>query len=656
MLAHFSSMDDPKTIALADSYLERIINQSLDDLVSGIDVADSKYEVLKDALRKLVRQKIGRQEGLLRLHRMLRTGRIDSLSSRPMPLHGVAIQKFSDWQRSMTSFGDSLRDEWDSALLCAGKTSHSHRTLDAAALSQIDLRNRYARDAGSSERVIYITADAHVILAARKIAGEREGESFAFSYVRHPMAFLDEIGLAINDGQDESGASLIDWMDVLLADSSDLRYKPDDVAAGEIRERWRKLSLVQEDQLFLKLGLDDLVRFAQSEVELVGLDEAAVRLQDKADDGEAAAWRGCFDIAIDFALRRDPVDVQQVLRSAPPICFEGWPNAGLAVERFKFWGAKGVPSRKEFEDAKAQLEDGEDQSGYAYYLAAASFFAARGDWVPAAALSAFSRSVSLRPGKKLSDGSNGREASYLEAVSRRHLARSLFDLKLPSARLEECRSILKEEERAWIGPMKIVPERFDLEKLDIKQVTLFFHWLREVSPKKLATEFRELFSEYMDLWRVNLVPQVDKQLTEGNADFHLGSEAHVLVQTEVRTIVSSLSLLTGDAISRDALPAADVEALLGRLVVLRRWNAHQVAASDDHPAQDSSVLAQLSVFVASALVDEAYGRSANRAALFEGQQILRKRGLRPLVLYPYDARRFKAMQSILRRNMKRVHG
>lgn len=658
MLAHFATMEEPETLKLADELFDRMMVRTVDGLLTQLGAGIDR-DSIGSSLRQLIQQKVGRHEGLRRLQSMLSDGKIDSLAARPVKSLSSQSRQLAELQAEHRALEEDLVGKWNNALLKAGKVSGPHRNLDARALTQIQLRNMFAQKLNSSERVIYISADAHVLLAAEEIPVDGSERSFAKAYLRHPIAFLNDIGLGFGTAADVQNAapangtsSILDWIDVLLAQSTDLQNRTDESAADDIRKGWRALSKIQEDQLFVQLGLEEIERLARDELSSGDPDKAVANLQEAAMKGEADAWRRCFDIAIELALRKNPGEHQRVTRSSPPICFEAWPAAGAAIEQFKLWGSSVVPKRVDYDAVRRQLEAGEDKTGYAYYLASATFFAARGDWVPAAGLAAFSRTVASRQRLDEDNGARGREANYFEAVARRHLAKGLSDLARPIELLGECLRIFSKEKARWDGPMGIVPERFDLEKLDIEQTDLLFRWEAETEPHRFEQRICSLLAGYSRLRTEVLAPQVDSWLSGKIPQPVLGSEGYALIQCEVRTIISALMLLTIDELSKPNFPASLIEPMLDRLAWLRSETSRISKKVALPPTQDSSFMAEMAVVIARSLVNEATRRRQDLAALRTARSELDKPVLRPHMLYPFDERRFRAMRAILKRGLR----
>lgn len=667
MLANFSSLDDAETLRLADDLFRELEARTISKLEDRLRAVDLEPSHLAEPLRAKVRQKIGRHKGLDRLEMLFEGGAIEQLSARPMAgvnylaaLTGQG-QRFEDVRDELRQREQAVYDKWDRALTEVGK-SEPHKHLDAQALTQIELRNLAAQQGGSSERTLYVTVDALVILAAETIEVEHLGCSFAEAFVRHPAAFLNDIGLgvgrtsAISEVKSDSEAvSILDWIDVMLSHSAAppplgaSKKAAEDWArnaVSEIRTGWRELSDLQEDQLFFQFGIEQIEQSLHEQLEGADIAMVIARLRDEVIEEEARAWEHCFRVAIHLALHVQPQDYQRPTRSSPPICFEGWPLAGEAIEQFKIWGARGLSSRADYEAESKQLEGGEDRSGYAYYLASSAFFAARGDWAPAAGLASFARERAFLAGVDDRRGANGREACYLEAVARRHLVRNSAELARARELIEECETIFAaEKERARVS-LDIVPERFALELLDIDQTELLFRWDAEQDFEDVRSAMTMLLGRYRDI-QVQLQRQVDLRLLD-KTPMLLGSEAYVLVQTEVRTIISALLLVSVGEIPLDDSVRPHLRRFLDRLPRL-----HKAASSKRRgplalaETQDGSVLAEVAVTVVSTLLARAAGQRPDRHAIREARRALDQKVLKSHRTFPFDARRFDRMRDML---------
>jgi hypothetical protein len=663
MLAHFASLDDPDTLTVADALFEKMMSRSVHTLLGHLQPTGVDLEAVNGPIRTLVRHKVGRQEGLSRLQRLFRSGKIDELGSRPVRTLGPKPRQLSDWQAEHRGLEKQLVTDWEDALAVEGKSNTGLRASDAQALTQIQLRNMFAHQENSNERMLYITLDSHVLLAAEQVRVDYLDCSFADAFIRHPVAFLNDIGLGVGrpppltkPNSSDEPASILDWLDVLLAQVSDnttAQPKVSDVEAAQlIQKSWSELSDIQESQLFLALGLEHVEKLFKEHAATGDLEQTIEKLQLAVVESEAKAWRECFNVAIELALRRNPRDRPKPTRSSPPICFEAWPEAAAAIEQFKLWGFEGVPNREAYDGESLRLERAEDNTRYAYYLASAAFFAARGDWEPAAGLAAFARTTAYRRDPETRGGANGREANFFEAVARRHLARHRSDLSRASELLDECRRVYREEKLEWPYPGDIVPARFTLEEVDIAQIDFLFQWGAGLAQSAAEQQAFDLLDNYESVI-ASLSPRVDLLLASDLLDPPLGSENYVLIQTEIRTIVSMLLVIGLDVFGRDRLPVKQIERLLSRFELLRAAGTDgRLPRRNLALTQDNSFVADLAVVVSSALFAEATRRRQDRDQLHHMHTLLQDSALGPHILYPFDAKRFSAMRAVLRRAIR----
>jgi hypothetical protein len=667
LLANFSSFDDPRAKALADELFRDLESRTIKKIDDKLRQADLIPTDLTELLQKMVHQKIGRQEGLRRISALFDGGLIEKLSARPLlgvsPLRPFSAfpQKLGDVQEGLFQRRQRIYDKWYDELGKIGKQD-PHRKLDANALTQIELRNQVAHEHQSTERTLYITLDSAVVVAAERVRVDYLNCSFADAYVRHPASFLNDVGLgvgrtsAVDRKTDGESVSILDWIDVMLNKSSpQLEVQSSDKIdqeraarlADEILEGWHDLSEVQEDQLFFQLGIAQIERSLHEKLSAEDIKTALDKLRDEVIEEEALAWENCFRVAIQLALNVQLQDLQQPTRSSPPICYEGWPDAGEAIEQFKMWGAYGLRSEKEFEDVRKQLEEGEDKSGYSYFLASAAFFAARGDWAPAAGLASFARELAYRLSSTDRNGANGREATYLEAVARQHLVRHSGELARVVELVEECKQIFEEEEAQANASLQIVPERFDLELLDIQHVRCLFRWDAEDDSVLLRSDMRALLDSYGALQH-RLQRQVDPLLTN-RAPMVLGGLAYTLVQTEIRTIISAFLLVAVNQINLadDVRARASVSDMLSRLSLLSAPSSKRRGDWKLVQTQDSSILAQVAKASVRALLARAEGRHPDRTLIREARNALRRNGLNSHYTFPFDERRFEAILATL---------
>ena len=155
----------------------------------------------------------------------------------------------------------------------------------------------------------------------------------------------------------------------------------------------------------------------------------------------------------------------------------------------------------------------------------------------------------------------------------------------------------------------------------------------------------DLFARYHGLQR-RLQEQVDRNLI-GNKPMVLGSLPYVLVQTEIRTIISGFLLVAVGEITLGESVSDQLSTLLVRLSILHTASSRRRNTLMAVETQDSSMLAKVAVAVVSALVAHASGRHPDRKLSRDARLAINDKGLRSHRTFAFDSRRFNAMRHIL---------
>jgi hypothetical protein len=129
-----------------------------------------------------------------------------------------------------------------------------------------------------------------------------------------------------------------------------------------------------------------------------------------------------------------------------------------------------IVSQYEARLSVVKQETGEDFQ-YAYYLAHAALFAARGDWRIGAILAIRAIGKASHPEPESETTGHGREACYLAAYCLRHRARTELDLDEAETYLNRAIQI-HEKELAKKPSLLALPERFESEKLALVMTKL----------------------------------------------------------------------------------------------------------------------------------------------------------------------------------------
>ena len=170
-------------------------------------------------------------------------------------------------------------------------------------------------------------------------------------------------------------------------------------------------------------------------------------------------------------------------REGPRPCFQGRPHLLKFVEEADGWlSGKGQFSKDEYRELLTKVRD-EDNSGYSDYLGHAHLLALQGHWSSAAILCLRAKER-CDPEVSSADGSNGREANFLEAFYRRLSATKGSQLIGLSDLIDKAEKIFESEKRilrsqgedlqAW--PHDPVPERFTSERHALRITEFLFEW------------------------------------------------------------------------------------------------------------------------------------------------------------------------------------
>ena len=697
MADHFAAVDPEKPSSFHQQLTENLemhLAASMQEQFPGLNIEDE--DNFKPMLKRLIRNGIGKTAGKKRLGSLFSKSRIAPLGWINQGVTRRGFQNLGDVaqerKRGLASLSER-QTAWLQLLVEAGKPENAQRERDARALAEVELWNEAAsqRDKpGKSERMLYLTADTHVHRAALAYTPPWETDDFATSYVRHPTAFLEDFGVGswkeerVHEAPSSHAASLLEWTDVLMSDYANLReadfvgherlapetrrqirdfHNKHPGESGKVQKSWRNVTDIQERHLLGELGFLGLIEKISNEnpeLRLAGSDGRIKDFHDaflaKVMADEADAWESCFEVAAEMLLKRDRTR-RVPTRSSPAICFESWQGAGLAVEQFKYWGLNTERfDAQAYRDHRKKLKE-IDTTNYAYYLAFAALFAGRSNWDAASALAAFAREVSNQTSEEERRGANGREAAFLEAVCRRFMAVRASDLDRVEFLLDEVDSIFKQElisQVHFTSPEdggRIVPERFKLERLDVEQTRLLFDW--DFKTKGSANSDRRddllpLFEAYNELHKA-LASWLDTWLKRHpTEEGTLGTIGHVMMQTEIRTIISTFSLFSLDI---EGLPDQVVDVvrkMLDRLEELQSLSERERGKL--RLAPDKSYFANVVTSATRALLGEARRGPIERdAEMKRAKELLSDRFINLNSVYPFDPDRFTRLRDIINR-------
>ncbi len=427
------------------------------------------------------------------------------------------------------------REAWVGSVGKPGGRARRWRA-DVEAMARIQLINKLLP---SNVKLVHITGDSYLFSTGRDIFPDGGDLSFAELYLRHPRAFLAEPDILLvdksipqtelNDSHLEASATDFSefsrWLIVFLAKfwkrdyaeiyenigrSGEAHSPKHDMGDDAIEEFCRDFPEVVSafrsgwDDFSQKLTLGHAGKMIESMPymrNLSGLlrlsfEEIESRITDIIDE----SWRSSFQyatatsygitrISSDRAAKRGSAK-RGLARSIPLIMFERFPKSRdfvkLIIQSSSFVNL----GDQRYSDLFAAI-DNEDSSGYLYYLAYATLFAAEGRWRLARILA--DRSFGLRHRSQNSIIS-GREAAYFSAVAIRNSARTPEQLAVAERWLDVAQQCW-EEDKITHPTLRIDLLRFDLERDSLAAAKEFFAIFSNrppTSPDDAVTTLKEI--------------------------------------------------------------------------------------------------------------------------------------------------------------------
>lgn len=404
-----------------------------------------------------------------RLRYLLTTGRIinSDVAAKLESIPGEVRTALHPFRFVDSATMSRRRDEWMMAGLETRNTARREaERRDAAVLVRLEQINRELSRT-SSYQLVYLTADRNMLEVVQR-------ENNPYIEMHHPRAWLTRLQIFQRGGSqqeisdDEPSTSLADLLKLVAYEPNPA--SPAHADAGVV-PKWNAYLRTAttaftpaEDSknLFFDEARDMINRYS---AQLERLEPNIVELQKEA-------WNDCFQVTAIAAATEAQLTRKDYARTVPSLVFEEWTETDIIINTFMTWHR---PEEFDAEFFKEGLEriDKDDPSGYARYVALASIFASRGEWDVADTL--IKRAWEAKSeGASIKGGPNGREASFLEAVCRRHLAQSPSDLEEVDVLITRAEEITVAEYGSLDGPGSVVvPERFRGERLAMK-VTRFY--------------------------------------------------------------------------------------------------------------------------------------------------------------------------------------
>lgn len=480
----------------------------------------------RSTARELARQIIDIKRGsrLMALERRKRFAPVDGLldgSAHDFPPDVLAALTPPRRLSEMLDYS-LIRNDWQDLLTSIRRVSPDYAPVyrDIDALAHLDFWNRRLVKLDTPHRLIYITGDAAILRASSQRTVEDFGlgklpkqsgptATFLDAFIRHPRSLLDRPGVLINfrrlKDQPFEASSFRAWLRLLLGEYKDkdgnlgqwnweeTRFNLSEEVVTDVRAvANRKPEVLQEtreswNSFTESVSLADLVdgnMFPEGdndkdvnrdkEYRVDGLMGWLKKNGETLNDEVDRYWRDCvlafteFRFLLDIISRRPPTH-----RRAPQLCLGGDEPQRFLADAKKWLANPGAFNSIVYEESKNKLTMA-DGGEYNFLVAIAFILASSGNWHSTAFLCAHARLVADRLKRTKepirTDGPNGREAAYLEAFSRRHLARKTDDLGICLELVEKATAIYTNEcageGRAPKSGDPLI-ERFNAERLAI---------------------------------------------------------------------------------------------------------------------------------------------------------------------------------------------
>ncbi|MCQ2002875.1 hypothetical protein [Rhizobium sp. NRK18] len=367
---------------------------------------------------------------------------------------------------------------------------------DSYALARLEQMNKYLES--YKIRVLYITGSLNIIRAAY----QRYIENIRFyrKYIRHPRYFLaspDVVAVGSQSGISggERRSQFYDWVLTFLSEcefdpdflgrapegfhinqnllnAAVQAFQKDEKIGLDLRDKWRNYldslssSYMPPDSILERIKQDIGGKALRT---LTDWERVRDSLDDQIEYEKHQAWEACFKTAIrtgtfvGWGLSDHPS------RLVPPLRFDRWPETESFLQTISAWRAVEDIEVETYNNGleTVRAETGEDYI-YAYYIAHAALFAARGDWRVGAILSVRAIEKATYPEPAHGTTGHGREACYLAAYCFRHLG----DIEKAHRYLDRAKAI-HEKELVQEASLLAVPERFEAEELAIQLMDIF---------------------------------------------------------------------------------------------------------------------------------------------------------------------------------------
>jgi hypothetical protein len=519
--------------------------------------------------------------------------------------------------------------DWLQRFRSDGDTRIQRTERISRSLAQLTRWNTALELLDPSVRIVLLTTDRSIPATA-----EKHEENFSRKYIRHPRAYLTELQIFQRTLPTDVAPDVIDQIGIetspqhflQLWTATPAKEKLDATIIGRLVSSWKKyLEYAKIDykpckkaaELFAYKNTDSITTYFNS--------IASLRIS--INNAQEERWDKCFRAGTTAStILSIENKINFYARNSPPVVFGTWTKSRDFIQTLLSWHSNEGFEQKAY-DAGVRAVNTEDPSGYAYYLAHAVMFASRGEWnlagtVAARATERLSPDEPIKPGKP-----NGREASYFEAVCRRHDSKTAYDLEDLGGLLDRAKAIHASE--GGDEDHDILSERFDAELIALDLSRLYFgKFLPELS--KHGTNlpgYSEIFSRYLALWAKVCSRS---QATNSGVTLEL---AAAIEQLEIRLIINMLGLYLLDK-SRVEL---DIEPIWARASAMK-LNVAEAGGG-------LSYLGRIIIGIASVTqLDRGPERRRRKQTMHE---MLDEKTIIQNATLPYDANRFRAYRRYL---------
>lgn len=577
------------------------------------DSYDGDAESLIRSAQEYLFLRYGKAASLRRIRHMLSTKQIlssDVASQSEERLFSKFVKAQLQPERdilSMVRLSASAR-VWSDVLSRSRGNVPEIIARDGYTLARIEEINKKLSRGERPTRLVYVSSD-------RSLFDAVAARNSKWIFLRDPVGFLSELSIFERAQRDDS-TSMVDVLKFLANLPRSERLQQEQT---EFSEHWQRYlaeatASFQPHESVAEYFYEKQILIHRYTETLKTFQEEMVRLQEQT-------WEDCFSVGafLSGALETKFVPAHHP-RNVPPIVLEDWTTTQAAVDQFLSWH---LPEHFVLEDYRQALRaiQTEDRTGYARYLALAALAASRGDWGLAVSLARRANERADLSAPARAGGPNGREATFLEAVARRHDARSIGDLDEAEVLLSRAVAIHSAECSAP-NMVDAISERFQGERIALMITRLNFAIYQapsDTAAVQVVDQVRQIYvllNEHLVALRTGLARETNDR------------RAQIYKQLEIRSMLNLIWL----SILSDS--DADIRNSAASLLL-----DHHLA---DGPIDqvNLSYFAKVMILSFRLLTGRSNGKKSARDALMA---LLTSSQIRKHAVFPYDRHRFEML-------------